>query len=170
MDKIEKLSDVKDINWDTWTADENAVLTYIFHKDSVLLMNKKRGLGAGKVNAPGGHIEPGETPVEAAVRETEEEVGLTPYDLKEVGTLYFQFTKGLKLKGTVYISTSYKGLLTETDEADPFWVSISEIPYEKMWEDDLLWLPHVIDGKTFTGKFIFDDDKMISHSLEIFNK
>jgi 8-oxo-dGTP diphosphatase len=159
--------DVKDINWDKWEAEKFAVINYIFSKTSVLLIHKKRGLGAGKVNAPGGHIEEGETSLEAAVRETEEEVGLTPLNAEEVGTLYFQFTNGLKMKGTVFITQEFTGELIETDEADPFWVSISDIPYKKMWEDDLLWLPHVIKGKKIMGRFIFDEDKMLSYSLDI---
>ncbi len=167
MNNKECAADVNLIDWDNWIAEKNAVITYIFTGDSVLLMNKKRGLGAGKVNAPGGHIEQGETPKEAAVRETEEEVGLTPLEMEEMGTLFFQFTDGLKMRGTVFISRKYEGTLTETDEADPFWVSLSDIPYNKMWEDDLLWLPHVINGKKIVGRFIFDGDRMISHSLDI---
>ena len=160
-------TDVKDIDWNLWEADKHAVITYIFKDSQVLLINKKRGLGAGKVNAPGGHIEDGETKVEAAIRETEEEVGLTPFDLIEVGTLYFQFTNGLKMEGTVFLSRDFEGTMVETDEADPFWISIADIPYDKMWEDDLLWLPHVIKGKKIVGRFIFNDDDMLSYNLEI---
>ncbi|MCP4164135.1 MAG: NUDIX domain-containing protein, partial [Deltaproteobacteria bacterium] len=90
MNNKECAANVNLIDWENWIAEKNAVITYIFTENSVLLMNKKRGLGAGKVNAPGGHIEPGETPKEAAVRETEEEVGLTPLEMEEVGTLFFQ--------------------------------------------------------------------------------
>jgi 8-oxo-dGTP diphosphatase len=159
--------DVNEINWDLWQADKHAVITYIFSRGKVLLINKKRGLGAGKVNAPGGHIEPGETKLEAAVRETEEEVGLTPLHSREVGTLYFQFTNGLKMEGTVFIAEDYTGDMIETDEADPFWIKIEDIPYKNMWEDDLLWLPHVIKGKKIRGRFIFDDDNMLSYSMVI---
>jgi 8-oxo-dGTP diphosphatase len=160
-------TNVKEINWNEWKADKFAVITYIFSEDSVLLIHKKRGLGAGKVNAPGGHIEKGETKLEAAIRETEEEVGLTPQNMSEVGELFFQFTNGLKMEGTVFISDKYSGSLVETDEADPFWIPLAEIPYDRMWEDDLLWLPHVIKGKKIKGYFIFDDDKMLSYKLEI---
>lgn len=159
--------DVKDINWNIWKADQFAVITYIFSNDSVLLIHKKRGLGAGKVNAPGGHIEAGETELEAAVRETEEEVGLTPLNMSHAGKLYFQFADGLKMEGTVFIADDFKGQLTETDEADPFWIPIADIPYQHMWEDDLLWLPHVIKGKIINGHFIFKEDKMLSYKMEI---
>jgi mutator protein MutT len=69
----------------------------------VLLIHKKRGLGAGKINGPGGKIEPGETPVQAAVREAEEELRITPVDVEEMGTLRFQFVDGLAIHCVVFI-------------------------------------------------------------------
>jgi 8-oxo-dGTP pyrophosphatase MutT (NUDIX family) len=50
--------------------------------DIVLANNRRRG-----VEAPGGHIEPGETPEQAAVRECFEETGCEITDLKPVGHL-----------------------------------------------------------------------------------
>ncbi|MBN2657066.1 MAG: 8-oxo-dGTP diphosphatase [Spirochaetales bacterium] len=167
MIETRNATDVRDIDWNKWSADKFAVITYIFSEGKVLLINKKRGLGAGKVNAPGGHIEKGETAVEAAVRETEEEVGLTPLDPVECGKLYFQFTNGLKMEGTVFKASEYRGTEIETDEADPFWICIDDIPYSNMWEDDLLWLPHVIKGKRISGRFIFNEDHMVSYELDI---
>ena len=38
----------------------------------VLLIRKKRGLGAGKINGPGGKLDPGETFAQTAVREVQE--------------------------------------------------------------------------------------------------
>ena len=64
---------VDDIDWPLWQFTEHAVLCFIVDGDRILLIHKKTGLGAGKVNGPGGRIEPGESPLQAAVRETEEE-------------------------------------------------------------------------------------------------
>jgi len=117
------------------------------------------------VNAPGGRIEPGETPVQAAVRETTEEVGVIPADLKETGQLYFEFTNGYKLHGTVFFAYSFSGDLVETREALPFWNPVDSLPYERMWEDDRYWLPLVLAGKYITGYFIFDNDVMLSKRI-----
>ena len=156
---------VDDFNWETWEPSETAVLCYVFKDDQVLLIHKKRGLGRGKVNAPGGRIEAGETPVETAVRELQEEVGITPLSPFEVASLSFVFTNGYSLKGHVFFARDYEGTVVETDEADPFWVPVKQIPYEKMWEDDKLWLPRVIDGSFIDARFIFEGDSMVSHQL-----
>ena len=159
-----KLS-LKDIDWENWVPTETAVITYILKGSDILLIKKKTGLGAGKVNAPGGHIEEGETPEEAAIRETEEEVALKTENLKFSGELFFHFTDGLKLKGTVFLTNKFSGTPMETDEADPFWCPLSEIPWDKMWEDDIHWLPRALKGECFTGHFIFDGDSMVDSKL-----
>lgn len=157
---------VEEVDWDVWEPKETAVICYIFKDDKVLLINKKTGLGAGKVNAPGGRIEPAEMAIEAAVREVQEETGLTPLNLKEVGQLSFIFKDGYSLKGIVYFADDCTGDMGETEEADPFWQSVDEIPYDKMWVDDKLWLPLAMSGKYIRGRFIFDGDNMLSQDIE----
>jgi 8-oxo-dGTP pyrophosphatase MutT (NUDIX family) len=41
---------------------------------------------AGQIAFPGGRIDPGETPVEAALREAWEELGIAPADVRVIGT------------------------------------------------------------------------------------
>ncbi len=157
---------VEKFDWEAWEPSDTAVVCYIFSEDKVLLIDKKRGLGRGKVNAPGGRMEPGETPRETAVREVQEEVGLTISKPREVGKISFVFTNGYSLKGHVFFADTYRGKMTETDEARPFWVPLDQIPYDQMWEDDIIWLPRALDGAYIDGRFIFEDDRMISYTLE----
>jgi 8-oxo-dGTP pyrophosphatase MutT (NUDIX family) len=56
-----KSMNVCDIDWNTWEPSDIATLVFVFQSDQVLLIRKKRGLGAGKINAPGGKVDPGET-------------------------------------------------------------------------------------------------------------
>ncbi len=154
-----------DVDWSDWQPVDTAVLTFIRRSGQLLLIHKKRGLGRGKVNAPGGRIEPGETPEQAAVRETQEEVGLTPLHLKPAGRLDFAFTDGYSLRCDVFTADGCEGVLTETDEADPFWCDEVDIPYGRMWSDDRLWLPLLLEAQPFSAQFVFDGDLMLWHRL-----
>jgi len=157
-----------EIDWTHWTPGQRAVLCFIFEPGRVLLIRKKRGLGGGKINAPGGKIEPGETPLEAAIRETGEEVGLLPHALRPVGDLSFQFTDGLALHCVVFRAEGCEGEPIETDEALPLWTALDAVPYHEMWADDVRWLPHVIAGKSFRARYLFNDGIMLGESLELF--
>ena len=159
---------VDSINWAIWKAREQAVICYIVDKERgrILLIHKKTGLGSGKVNAPGGRIEPGETPHDAAVRECVEEVCLTPENLEKRMELYFQFTDGYSLRGEAFFCTSWRGEPCETEEAKPFWCPLDEIPYGQMWEDDIHWLPRALKGEKLKGYYVFDGDNMLSQRLE----
>ena len=153
-------------DWSTWQPRERANLCFITRGDEVLLIHKKRGLGAGKINGPGGRLEPGETALEAAIREVQEELCVTPFDPQQRGELHFQFTDGYALHCTVFVAEGCEGEPAETDEAIPLWVRREEIPYEKMWADDRHWLPGVLEGRNFRGYFEFDGDRMLAHRLE----
>ncbi len=43
---------------------------------------------------------------------------------------------------------------------------MERIPYEQMWEDDELWLPLVLRGRQFSGRFIFDRDAMLDYEID----
>jgi 8-oxo-dGTP diphosphatase len=153
-------------DWATWKPTERAVLCFVVRGGRILLIHKKKGLGAGKVNGPGGRIEPGETPAEAAVRETQEEVGVTPSGLRGAGELSFQFMDGYALHCEIFTAEDAKGELRETDEAAPFWVKTSAVPYADMWADDAHWIPWMLEGRPFRGTFCFEGDRMLSGRVE----
>lgn len=163
---MKKASDIDPL---AWIPVEAAVLCFVRNrpKHEILLIHKKTGLGAGLINAPGGRIEKGESPEQAAIRETSEEVGLVVNNLTFSGDLYFQFTNGHSIRGYVFQTDLWSGELVETDEADPFWCHEVNIPYSKMWADDSWWLPQMLADRQFCGRFIFDEDKMISMSLDV---
>ena len=155
------------MDWSHWQPRERANLCFIVEDGQVLLIRKKRGFGAGKVNAPGGKLEPGETALASAIRECEEEIGVTPLGIEERGTLSFQFADGYSLHCTVFLARKHRGELMETPEADPFWCDLDAIPYDAMWEDDRHWLPLMLAGETFTGWFTFDGDTMLTKNIQV---
>jgi 8-oxo-dGTP diphosphatase len=151
---------VAGFDWIHWEPVDRAVLLFLFRGREVLLIHKKRGLGKGKINGPGGRLEPGESFAQAAIRETLEETGVSVSDLEEVAELSFVFVDGHSIYARVFFAYEFTGEPMETDEADPFWHPFDKLPFEQMWEDDKEWLPPTLEGKYVRGKFIFDGDKM----------
>jgi len=130
--------------------------------EQVLLGRKKTGLGRGRLVGPGGKLEPGESPVEAIVREVAEEVGLVidPLSLELVGELDYPFphTPAWSQKSWVFQTRAFTGSPRESDELDPQWIDVDRIPLEQMWDDAQYWLPSVLRGETVKATFSFAAD------------
>ena len=142
-------------------------LCFIVQEGRVLLMRKKRGIGAGKINAPGGKVDPGEAPLAAAIRETEEEICVTPIEPALRGQLWFHFEGGPTLRCLIYLTTHFSGEPRETPEAIPQWFPQDALPYDEMWEDDRLWLPMLLAGKRFEGNVQVDGEHVTAQSIHI---
>ena len=158
---------VVDIDWSRWKPRDRATLLFVVRDGQVLLIHKKRGLGAGKINGPGGRIEPGESARAGAIREVQEELGVTATGVSEGGELSFQFVDGYSIHAVVFTASGCVGEPRETDEAIPVWVRADCIPYARMWADDPLWLPLLLAGRRFSGRFVFDGDRMLDHDLRV---
>ena len=100
------------------------------------------------------------------MREVREEVGIRAGSLNPAAALRFHdFGNGFSMTGYVYTSTTFEGDAVSTNEANPFWCDMDEIPYDKMWEDDALWLPRVLAGECILGDFVFENDRLRCHEV-----
>jgi 8-oxo-dGTP diphosphatase len=154
-----------EFDWASWQPKECATLLFVIREGKILLIRKKRGLGAGKINGPGGRIEAGETSLDAAVRETREELGIEALSPELRGELHFQFVDGYSLHCSVFVSGDLVGEPVETSEAIPLWTPLNAIPYEEMWADDICWLPAVLAGRKVRGFFHFEHERLLSHQV-----
>lgn len=148
------------IDWRGWRPAINATLMFVRDGSDVLLIRKLRGLGAGKINAPGGKIDLGESPVESAIRETQEEVKVTPVNPRKMGEVSFAMTDMPDIFVHVFVASEHEGTAEETVEAIPMWTPRFKIPYELMWEDDQHWLPRMLEGERFRAKFKFVGERI----------
>lgn len=148
------------IDWIQWHGEIHATLMFVVKDHRILLIEKKRGLGAGKINGPGGKIDPGETPLQSVMRETREELLIAPIAPRKLGELWFSMSDHPDILCHVYRADDHAGQPTETNEAAPVWTPIDAIPYHRMWEDDQHWLPLLLDEQTFLGRFVFQGEAM----------
>ncbi|WP_035769316.1 8-oxo-dGTP diphosphatase [Arthrobacter castelli] len=117
----------------------------------VLMGRKKRGFGVGKMVGLGGHVEPGESVAEAACREVAEEssVAVRQQDLNDVGTVEFVFPARPQwnMSTRVFTASVFAGVPVETDEIEPHWFALDDLPVSHMWQDAEHWLPPMLSGR-----------------------
>jgi 8-oxo-dGTP diphosphatase len=141
-------------------------LVFLIRDSSVLLAMKKRGFGIGKWNGAGGKVEPGESLEQAAIRECEEEIYITPQNLSKVGVIDF-YLDDFHQQCHIFVCDKWNGEPKESEEMSPKWFKNSEIPYEVMWEDDPYWLPLALENKTFKAEFSFRGNKLLTKNVII---
>ena len=136
----------------------------------VLLGYKKTGFGAGRWVGLGGHIEDGEEPAAAAVREVEEESGLivparTLAHLARL-TFVFPYRPSWDQTADVFKATEFAGVAAESDELIPRWFPAGALPFDGMWDDARYWLPLVLAGQRVTATVSFAADNATVGAIE----
>jgi len=135
----------------------------------LLLAMKKRGFGVQRWNGAGGKLDPlkgDKTVVDTAIRETEEEIGVKVKKFEKVAifNFYYPYLSEIDKKEWqthIFFVKDWEGEPKETEEMIPKWFREKEIPFSKMWPDDKIWLPKVLDGEKLTGDFFFKEGDLI---------
>lgn len=143
---------------------KQTTLCLVYNHPEILLGMKKRGFGEGRWNGFGGKVKEDETIEEATVREMREECGLEISEMEKVGVLEFDADHFKEIIIVhVFRVDKFSGDLVESEEMKPQWFRIDDIPFTDMWTDDPYWMPLLLQGKKFKGKFLFREDESVEN-------
>lgn len=141
--------------------------------DRVLLALKKSGFGQGYWNGVGGKLDEakGDTSIEdCANREIQEEIDIVATKISKKGVLNFTFPlhETPNYEVHVFEIEDFEGEPKESDEMKPEWFSLGDIPFEKMWPNDRLWIPIFLEGQKFSGRFSLGEENLVlDYDLEV---
>ena len=112
---------------------ELTVLCLIEDGNRILMQNRIKEDWKG-YTLPGGHVEPGESFVDAVVREMKEETGLTISNPHLVGIKQFPIENGRYIV-LLFKSADYCGDLISSDEGKMEWVDVDKLSEVNVVED-----------------------------------
>ena len=139
---------------------EFTVLCLIHDKDRILMQDRKSEDWKG-YTLPGGHVEIGESIVDAVIREMKEETGLTIQNPKLCGVKQFPIYDGDYSKGRYVVflfeTDEYSGELVSSEEGAMHWVSNSDLDKVDMVDDLPELLEVMMDGKYNEFQYVVKD-------------
>ncbi len=144
-------------------------ICHIVDGQRILLGRKKVRFGVGLWNGFGGKVEPGEDVAAAAVREVREECGLRVSQPEHVGSIIVgdERYRAETWQLEVFRATEWNGELAASDEMEPRWFPLTAVPYAEMWPADRYWLPLLLAGKKFRGRFTFMSERELAPGHEL---
>ena len=138
---------------------ELTVLCLITNGDKVLLQNRVKNDWKGYA-LPGGHVEEGESFVDAVIREMKEETGLIVHNPKLVGVKQFPIDNGRYI-AFLFKTAEFSGELHSSDEGTMEWVSRNDLKkvnavgdleelLNVMDSDELTEFQYIVNGDNWT--------------------
>lgn len=133
-------------------------------------IKKDRDIHEGKYNGLGGKFLPGESPQECVVREVREESSLTIHNPSLRGVMTFPKFKGEEdWLVFLFTATEFSGELTGCEEGELEWVPDGKLSELNLWEGDHLFFEWLKQPKFFSAKFIYQQKKLIDHSVVFYD-
>ena len=136
---------------------ELTVLCLLHQNGKYLLQDRVKKDWKG-FTLPGGHVEPGESIVDAVVREMKEETGLRIMDPKLCGVKQFPIEKGRYIV-FLFEATQYEGELCSSKEGKMHWIRTEELDKVNLVSDFKDLLEVMLDENLSEFQYVVTDNR-----------
>lgn len=139
---------------------ENAIFTnlcLIYDDQGNILVQNRRDPSWPGICFPGGHVEPGESFVEAVIREVYEETGLTIENPILCGTKQFQTKDNARYVVLFYKTNRFSGTLRSSEEGEMLWLKRSKLRDYPLVPDFEAML-QVMDSDSLSEFYYYKED------------
>lgn len=135
---------------------ELTVLCLLHQNGQYLLQDRVKKDWQG-FTLPGGHVEPGESIVDAVIREMQEETGLTIKNPRLCGVKHFPIKDGRYIV-FLFEATEYEGELCSSEEGRMHWIPVEELSHVNLVNDFQDLLDVMLDENLSEFQYVVDGD------------